>query len=86
MFSGDTFEPEHDAERLSTALAKVRELMLDGKWRTLFELAAATKIPEASASARLRDLRKRRFGFYLVNRRPRGPRSLGLFEYRVQSR
>jgi len=61
-------------------LAKVRSLMLDGQWRSLIEIAAATESPQASVSARLRDLRKAKFGGYTVERRVL---ARGLFEYRV---
>jgi predicted ArsR family transcriptional regulator len=57
--------------------------MVDGKWRTLREIADALTIPEASASARLRDLRKERFGNYQVERQRRGEGRKGLFEYRM---
>lgn len=55
--------------------------MKDGSWHTLPEIAAGTGDPEASISARLRDLRKPRFGSYVVDRRRR---SQGLFEYRLR--
>ena len=48
-----------------------RELALtghDGKPRTLAEISAATGDPQASVSARLRDLRKEKFGGYIVTR------------------
>ena len=68
LFNGETFIEERDGERLSVQLVKVRRLMVDGLWRTLAEIAAATKSPEASVSARLRDLRKSRYGGYIVER------------------
>lgn len=81
-FDGRTFNPQKDGERLTAQLATVRSLMLDGQWRTLREIAASVGAPEASISARLRDLRKSRFGGYLVLRR-RVDASPGLWEYRV---
>jgi hypothetical protein len=57
--------------------------MIDGQWRTLAEISAVIRCPEASVSARLRDLRKNKFGGYLVERRRRGAERRGLFEYRV---
>jgi len=83
LFGGRTYEPEHDGERLSRQLLAVRAVMSDGCWRTLAELALEAGAPEASVSARLRDLRKPGFGSYLVKRRARGTRERGLFEYRV---
>lgn len=86
-FDGATFEPAKDAVRLTTELYAVRELMLDGKWRSLGQIVWALSITgknwsEAGVSARLRDLRKPRFGGYRVDRqRIQG----GLFEYRVRA-
>jgi hypothetical protein len=82
-FDGATFEPEQDQERLTGQLATVREYMLAIRlWCSLAELHGVLRIPEASISARLRDLRKPKFGSYLVERRRRSP---GTFEYRVRA-
>ncbi len=83
-FGGATYEPEHDGERLGKQLAAVKHLMIDGEWRTLGEISAEVGSPQASVSARLRDLRKERFGQYVVSRRARGERGRGLYEYRVE--
>lgn len=79
-FDGSSFEPVLDADRLTRQLDSVRCLMLDHQWRSLSEIAAATGCPEASVSARLRDLRKPKFGGYVVERRRR---TAATFEYRV---
>jgi len=84
-FDGKTFEAKHDAVRLGAQLQSVRLLMSDGRWRTLDEIGEALGFPTASISARLRDLRKARFGSHTVDRRARGDRGRGLFEYRVTS-
>lgn len=83
-FDGETYEPEHDGARLSRLLERVRAVMLDGQWRTLAELVVSCGGTEASVSARLRDLRKDRFGGWCVERRRRGAEKRGLFEYRVR--
>lgn len=83
LFDGRTFEPHHDAIRLSGQLARVRDLMSDQRWRTLAEIVDAVGGSEAGVSARLRDLRKSRFGGFTVDRRRRGAPSAGLWEYRV---
>ena len=49
-------------------LERVFSLMSDGKPRTLAEISLATGDPQASVSARLRDLRKEKFGGYVVTR------------------
>jgi hypothetical protein len=82
-FDGKTYNRKLDGERLGAQLLAVRSLMLDGKWRTLKEISEVLAKPQASVSARLRDLRKPKFGNYLVERRARGDRASGLFEYRV---
>ena len=82
-FDGPEYRKAHDAERLSAQHARIRDLMLDGCWRSIREIARVTGDPEASVSAQLRHLRKERFGGYTVERRARGDRSTGLFEYRV---
>jgi len=77
---GRTYEHPQDHARLSRQRERVWDLMMDGRWRTLGEIASETDHPEASVSARLRDFRKPRFGGHAVERRRRGP---GTFEYRV---
>lgn len=81
-FGGETYEPAVDRERLFAQLQRVRDFMKDGQWRTLQEISDVTSDPPASVSARLRDLRKPRFGSRCVERRRR---SRGLFEYRLYS-
>ena len=82
-FDGATFDPAKDTARLTTQMLRVCAFMTDGKWRTLREIGEAVEAPEASVSARLRDLRKPRFGGFTVDRRRRGVEDKGLFEYRV---
>ena len=82
LFDGATFDPSQDAERLASQLERVRDLMLDGRWRTLKQITRAVRGSEAGVSARLRDLRKSRFGGFIVDRR-RMPDLDGLWEYQV---
>lgn len=81
-FDGATYDPARDHDRLSHQLTEVRTLMLDGSWRTLAEIAEVVGAPEASVSARLRDLRKPRHGGYLVDRQYV---RRGLYQYRVRT-
>lgn len=83
LFDGDTFDPEKDGERLLKQLVAVREFMADERWHSLAEISAGVDAPEASVSARLRDLRKLKFGAWRVNRRSRGDRRSGLYEYQM---
>ena len=82
-FDGDTYEAELDHDRLTRQIDRIRSVMLDGKWRTLYEIAAATSDPEQSISARLRDFRKLKFGSWTVERQRRGEPKEGVFEYRL---
>lgn len=80
-FDGETYSHSLDGKRLGKQLAIVGNLMIDGQWRTLKDIADITEFPEASISARLRDYRKPRFGGMIVDRmRIEG----GLFAYRVR--
>lgn len=81
-FGGDTFDPALDEDRLRRQLAAVRAEMFDGQWHTLHQLSLIVGAPEASVSARLRDLRKPKFGGFVVERR-RVPGGNGLHIYRM---
>ncbi len=69
LFDGKTYDPKKDCYRLISQLVRAEALMKDGEWRTLAQVSAAIGSSEAGASARLRDLRKTRFGNYIVERR-----------------
>jgi len=84
MFDGKTYQEEFDFFRLSGQLQRVLLVMRDGHWRTLEEIKCLTgDSRDASVSARLRDLRKPKFGGFKVERRSRADRCRGLFEYRL---
>jgi DNA-binding NarL/FixJ family response regulator len=74
---------EDDRERLNSQLWRVYRLMRDGKPRTLKQIADAVRGSESSVSARLRDLRKARFGGHQVERRRVAG---GLWEYRTEAK
>lgn len=80
-FNGPAYNAERDNARLVGQMLRVFELMKDGQYRTLREIAEATGDPEASISAQLRHLRKPRFGSHVVDRRNRGEAGNGLHEY-----
>jgi hypothetical protein len=80
-FNGPDYSPESDHERLAGQHERIRDLMLDGRWRTLQEIQAVTEDPESSISAQLRHLRKPRFGSHHVDKRRRGDG--GSWEYKV---
>jgi len=79
-FDGETYDHERDSQRLSGQLEVVFNLVKDGKWRTLKEISQESGYPESSVSARLRDLRKVRFGSYVVEKEYVDN---GLYKYRV---
>ncbi len=82
-FNGADYVDNRDRPRLSGQIQRIYTLMSDGEWRTLSEIAFTTADPEASVSAQLRHLRKKRFGEHTVDRRHRGEPSGGLYEYRL---
>lgn len=82
-FDGATIIDEYDTKRLAGLLGRVFNLMADTRWRTLPEIVTVTGGSEASVSARLRDLRKKRFGSHTINRRRRGEAERGLHEYQL---
>jgi hypothetical protein len=79
-FDGVTFDQDRDGSRLNAQLSRVLAVLKGGCWHTLADVAARTGDPEASVSARIRDLRKPRFGGYVVERRYV---ERGLWEYRL---
>lgn len=65
-FDGATYDRAADRMRLTTQLRRVLQYMLGRGWTPLHQIAAALAEPEGSVSARLRDLRKPKFGEYVV--------------------
>lgn len=79
-FEGSDIDHARDTERLRGQLLRVYELMRDGTWRTLDQIAKATGDPHASVSAQLRHLRKPRNGSHTINKRYL---SDGLYQYQL---
>lgn len=65
---GRTFDPDRDGVRLNRQAQLVWECLQEGHWWTLGAIAERTGQPEASVSARIRDLRKPRFGGRTIER------------------
>lgn len=78
---GATYDHARDGERLHKQHHRVLAALRGGAWWTLRELSAHTGDPEASVSARLRDLRKPRFGSHVIERQYV---ERGLFKYRLR--
>jgi hypothetical protein len=84
-FDGSTYEPRHDKIRLNAQLSRVFNAISDKQWHTPEALVERTGDEWASISARLRDLRKERFGGHKVGRRRKpGEERKGIFEYRLE--
>jgi hypothetical protein len=82
---GTTFDPDQDTDRLNRQCRDVYRVMADHQWHTLAELSRRTGHPQASVSARIRDLRKTRFGGHQVDKRRKGF-ATGTWEYRLVAR
>ena len=78
-FDGETYDPIDDYDRLGKQMQRMIALMMDGDWYTLRMLADLVGGSEAGVSARIRDLRKRRFGCQTIERKRRAG---GLYVYR----
>ena len=60
-----------DCDRLTKKLKMIYDFLSSNGWVTLAEMERATGIPQASASAFARHLRKARFGMHTVDKRRR---------------
>ena len=81
QFDGDTYTPMLDYVRLTGLLKRVYEVMEDGQWHILAEISWIAGGSQASVSARLRDLRKPKFGSFQVDRERV---KAGLWRYRLK--
>jgi hypothetical protein len=80
-FDGATYDRDRDGDRLRAQLVRVSKVLADHGWHMLSEIERVTGDPQASISARIRDLRKAKFGRHLVERRYVVD---GLWEYRLR--
>lgn len=80
------YDEKLDKRRLDDQLHEILAVMLHagktGTWLTLREIWQLTKHGESSISAQLRNLRKPRYGNYLVEKRRRGEPRNGCWEYK----
>lgn len=77
-FDGPEYDHARDSPRLTAQISRVFNLMKDGAKRTLEQIATETGDPQASVSAQLRHLRKKRFGGHKVDKEHVGN---GLYVY-----
>jgi hypothetical protein len=80
-FDGGTYSERLDRVRLLSQLDYVRDFLLQHGWVTLYLISQELEYPESSVSARIRDLRKEKFGGFKVVRRRK---SEGTFEYKIE--
>lgn len=66
---GSTFSRSRDGVRLNEQCQDVFNFLSDNCWHTLREAHERTGHPEASISARIRDLKKERFGGFKISKR-----------------
>lgn len=67
-FDGETVEPL-DAVAFGDQLFAVWRIMIDGHWHNTHDIARRLDVSSESVGARLRDLRKAKFGSYNIERR-----------------
>ena len=79
-FNGPDYIPVRDNQRLISQFQRILNLMLDGRPRTLRQIAKVTGDPEALISAQIRHAQKERFGSYEVEKSYLGK---GVFTYRI---
>ena len=88
-FAGADYDPAADDARLTGQIHRVYDVMKSGRWMTLCEIqneiADRFQVtdPHASISAQLRHLRKSQWGAHVIEKRARGERKSGLYEYRL---
>lgn len=86
---GPAYSEQYDKVRIGKQMEAIRDTMLRSQqWFTLGEIdrllqQSGHMFPQTSISANLRNLRKPQFGSYILEKRPRGNRYQGLWEYRL---
>lgn len=79
-FAGDDYVDTRDRGRLGKQLQRVYDVMKDGQWHPIHDVAERTGGPVQSIARQIRWLRSERFGGHTINRRHVGG---GLYEYRL---
>jgi len=83
MFDGETYVSERDKKRLLQQIDRIRKFMVSPSgWKTLGEIEKNTGEPQASISAQLRNLRKKNFGAWVLEKRIRN--GSNTWEYRLR--
>jgi len=82
-FDGAVYDPARDDDRLQRQLGRVWDVMSDGQYRSIVDIASITGDPQPSVSAQLRHLRKTRHGSWIIDRQRVG--ETGLHVYRMRN-
>lgn len=86
MFDGNTYDTARDFKRLSGQLEAVAHVLSNHEWTPLPELVAKVRmrvgghVTDSGVTARVRDLRKVKFGGHIIAARSKGG---GVWEYRL---
>lgn len=79
--SGKTYNPKKDMDAISRQCRAVWAVVKDGEWYSLERIKELTGAPEASVSARIRDLSNKHGCTY---EKKRDPNHRGLWWYRFE--
>ena len=79
-FDGDDYVSSRDKPRLTLQIHQVRMYMENNDWLSVKQISNYLNFPEPSVSAQIRNLRKKRFGNRVVERRYQGN---GLYEFKL---
>jgi hypothetical protein len=86
-FDGPTYQPAQDHTHLTGQLRRVYDAMAGGEWWTVPELEKALLpggyVSQTGIAARIRDLRKPKFGGFSIEARRRAGDGTHLWEYRI---
>lgn len=69
LFDGSTYDAARDEVRLSRQLQNVKQILSDNRWHTLAEISQRIGGSEAGISARIRDMKKSRFGSHKIEKK-----------------
>ena len=84
-FNGSDYVPSYDQKRLTKQIYIIKDLMLKSGFVTLQDIENVTGFPQASISAQLRNLKKERFGGYILEKRRTENKESGTFEYKLSA-
>lgn len=90
QFGGETYNEQRDGERLTSQLDAVRHILSDGQVWTLYaiatqaELILGRRVSTPGVSARIRDLRKEKFGGLNIEKLSPTTTAPGVWRYQMK--